>query len=83
MDNRSQVIDGMEYVSTVISNCFHTILQLLSAQFSQLDARDRLTNNFTSARAELRTGHMNTESAAKASLSHYLLPFHKRMSATS
>ena len=83
MDNRNQVIDGMEYVSTVISNCFHTILQLLSAQFSQLDARDRVTNNFTSARAELRTCHMITESADKAPLSNCPLPFHRCMSATS
>ena len=28
MDNRNQVIDSMEYVSTVISNCFHTDLAL-------------------------------------------------------
>ena len=58
MDNRSQVIAGMEYVSQVIANCFQAILQLPSAQFSQLDARDRLPNNFTSADAKLRTCNM-------------------------
>ncbi len=55
MDHKSQVIPGMEYLSQVIMNCFQAILQLLSAQFSQSDARYRLTNNFTSAGAKMRT----------------------------
>ena len=59
MDNISQVIAGMEYVSQVIANCFRAILQLLSEQFSQSDARDRLINNFTSAGAQLRTRNMS------------------------
>ena len=58
IDTKSQVIAGMEYVSQVIANCFRAILQLLSAQFSQPDARDRLTNNFTSAEAKLRTRNL-------------------------
>ena len=58
MDNRSQVIAGMEYANQVIANCFQAIQQLLSAQLSQSDARDRRTNNFTSAGAKLRTCNM-------------------------
>ena len=58
MDNISQVIAGMEYVSQVIANCFQAILQLLSAQFSQSDARYRLTNNFTSAGTKVRRCNM-------------------------
>ena len=52
IDNKSQVKAGMEYVS-------QAILQLLSEQFSQSDARDRLINNFTSAGAKLRTRNMS------------------------
>ena len=58
MDNRSQVIAGMEYANQVIANCFQAIQQLLSAQLSQSDARDRPTNNFTSAGAKWRTCHL-------------------------
>ena len=58
MDNIGQVISGMEYLSQVIMNCFQATLQLLSAQFSQWDARYRLTNNFTSAGTNVRTCNM-------------------------
>ncbi len=57
IDTKGQVIAGMEYVSQVIANCFRAILQLLSQQFSQSDARNR--HNFTSSGAPLRTPHMS------------------------
>ena len=59
MDNKSQVITGMEYVNQVIPNCYQAIRQLLSAQLSQSDARDRRTNNFTSAGAQLSNHESN------------------------
>ena len=58
MDNIGHAITGMEYLSQYIMNCFQAILQLLSAQFSQSDARYRLNRNITSAGAKLRTCNM-------------------------
>ena len=58
MDNRSKVIAGMQYAKATHANCFQAIQQLLSAQLSQSDARDRRTDNFTSAGAKWRTRHL-------------------------